>query len=421
MDKKLIRWIISNTRQYYSEHSRDKFFLQFDLSLSKMDNEDRAKDIKDKMSTCINNTGRFLWKAPFWYKNITIRKWHKDIIIDNKEAKVVKEIYALRLENKAYSTIANILETKYGNKIKLSYTANRIHKLVTKKFYYWVFSWNEKEIIWSHKPLITKSIYDKANNIWKWVHQKIETIKKREYRKYPLKWLVKDSSWINLTSYVKKGITYYWNQSRSEEKVNINENKLFDKIWIIIKELHIDNNILKSIDRDIVLDLLKQEQVDNWSEFINIDLKIEDLREKQEKVLDLKLDEKISEEIYLMKNNKIENEIKELLEQKEVLENDDLEEKTQIMLELAGSFYVSYLNTNEEWKTYIIKNLMLELFIDTKKELQIQESPLFKSSEMLNFFIGNPKDFDIRTFKKYLSMIDFEELREFYKFIKMFN
>lgn len=64
---------------------------------------------------------------------------------------------------------------------------------------------------------------------------------------------------------------------------------------------------------------------------------------------------------------------------------------------------------------------MLELFIDTKKELQIQESPLFKSSEMLNFFIGNPKDFDIRTFKKYLSMIDFEELREFYKFIKMFN
>jgi len=30
-----------------------------------MDNEDRAKDISDKMTTCINNTGRFLGKAPF--------------------------------------------------------------------------------------------------------------------------------------------------------------------------------------------------------------------------------------------------------------------------------------------------------------------------------------------------------------------
>jgi S-adenosylmethionine synthetase len=39
-----------------------------------MDNAHRSKDIKDKMTTCINNTGRFLWKAPFGYKNVTIRK-----------------------------------------------------------------------------------------------------------------------------------------------------------------------------------------------------------------------------------------------------------------------------------------------------------------------------------------------------------
>jgi hypothetical protein len=35
------------------DNSRDKFLLQLYLSLSKMDNEDRAKDVKDKMETAV--------------------------------------------------------------------------------------------------------------------------------------------------------------------------------------------------------------------------------------------------------------------------------------------------------------------------------------------------------------------------------
>ena len=52
MDKNLIRGIYATSRQYLSTNSRDKFLLQLDLSLSKMDNEDRANDIKSKMITC---------------------------------------------------------------------------------------------------------------------------------------------------------------------------------------------------------------------------------------------------------------------------------------------------------------------------------------------------------------------------------
>jgi hypothetical protein len=56
---------------------------------------------------------------------------------------------------------------------------------------------------------------------------------------------------------------------------------------------------------------------------------------RQDKLLDMQLDEKISEKVYLEKNNRIENQIKELQEQKEAIKNDDFEQKTQIMLELA--------------------------------------------------------------------------------------
>lgn len=116
-DKKLIKWIYSTGRTYLAEQINDVFLLQLDLSLSKMDNAHRSKDVREKMATCINRTKRFLGKAPFGYRNVTIKKGHKDIVVDVKEAKVVKEIFDLRLQNKAYSTIARMLKKKYGTSL----------------------------------------------------------------------------------------------------------------------------------------------------------------------------------------------------------------------------------------------------------------------------------------------------------------
>lgn len=73
-DKKQVKGIFSTGRTYLADQINDIFLLQLDLSLSKMDNAHRSKDVKEKMTTCINNTKRFLAKAPFGYKNITVKK-----------------------------------------------------------------------------------------------------------------------------------------------------------------------------------------------------------------------------------------------------------------------------------------------------------------------------------------------------------
>jgi hypothetical protein len=88
------------------------------------------------------------------------------------------------------------------------------------------------------------------------------------------------------------------------------------------------------------------------------------------------------------------------------------------MFELMKSLYTGYSNSSKEWKAYIIKKLMFELSIDNKKRLQIAENWLFKSLKCLKVTFGGAKEFDVRTFKENLSMVDLEELREFYKFIK---
>jgi len=410
MDKRLIKWVLGTSRQYLSEHSRDKFFLQFDLALSKMDNEDRSKDVKDKMITYIKDTGKFPWKAPFWYRNITIRKGLKDIVIEKQETKLVKDAFALRMEWKAYSTIARILKEKYWKKIKFDFNPTRIHRLVSKKFYYGIFKWDWKEYIWSHKTIITKEVYDKANNIWKWVHEKTQTIQKRKPWKYHLKGFVKDPDWMKLTAYIQKWITYYTHQYRSNHKVSINENLLFDKIWEVIKATDLINRDSKNDIKKIVLNLLEKDKRDNWIDLKSIDIQIEKLINKQDRLLDLQLEEKITQDTYLYKNNQIENDIKVLKDEKEELKNDDFEEKTQIMLELAGNYYRSYFKASNDWKNYIIRKLMLELFVSNKKELKIEESPILKSSKMFNLLYGTPEKFNIRTFKKHLSTIEMKDL-----------
>ena len=392
MDKKLIKWVLWTSREYKSDNSRDKFLLQLDLSLSKMDNEDRSKDVKDKMTTCIQNTWRFLFKAPFWYKNITIKKWHKEIIVNEKEAKVVKEIYALRLENKAYSTIWKIIKEKYWNKIDLKLNANSVHKIISRKFYYWVFTWNGKEIKWSHKPIIAKKVYDKANGVVKWIYENKKIALNRESRTYYLKWFVKDNSWIMLCAYTKKWQSYYLNQPRSNLKLNINENIIFERFWEILKQFDTQNEILTEIDKDIILDLLKEKEWEKNNGLLDITKEIQKLKEKQDKLLDMSLEWKINENIYLEKNNQIENQIQDLEEEKKNYKNDDFEAKTKILFELAGSLYTSYYMADKYLKAEIIKKLLFELFITTKKELQIRENPLFESSKMLHFAFGTPTE-----------------------------
>ena len=419
-DKKLIKWIYSTWRFYSAEQINDIFLLQLDLSLSKMDNAHRSKEIKDKMLTCTNNTKRFLWRAPFWYNNVTVKKWHKDIVVNEKEAKIVKEVFSLRLENKSYSTIAKILKEKYSKKIDFDFHANRIHKLAINKFYYGVFTWAWKEIIWSHKSLVKKEIFDKARKVWKWVHEVERPLAINEIRQrtYYFKWLVKDSSWFKLGAYEKKWFTYYSSQSRSLQRVSINENLIFDQMKMIIKQFDYSNDITQLIDKNIILNLIKQEENEYWFEVLNIDKQVKILKAKQEKLLDMKLDELIDERTYLLKYNLLENQIKDCFEQKLSIEKENFSAKSQIMFELLKSLYTSYSKSSKEWKAYIIRKLMFELFIDNKKRLHIAENQLFENLKNLKIAFGGTKEFDVRIYKENLSRIDLEELREFYKFVK---
>ena len=179
--------------------------------------------------------------------------------------------------------------------------------------------------------------------------------------------------------------------------------------------------MINTTSKNIILNLINKEESENYIEISDIEKQIKSLKVKQEKLLDMKLDELIDEKQYILKYNLLENEIKDCLEQKLKLENNNISKKTQILFELLQTLYLNYSTTSKEWKSYIIKKLMFELLIDKGKRLQIAENQLFKTLKILEIAFGITKGFDVWTFKENLSRVDLDELREFYEFVKNWN
>lgn len=75
------------------------------------------------------------------------------ILIPNKDAEKVKQIYSLYIEGKSPQEIANILGLKYD---KL------VYQILTRKSNYGIIEYNGEEYLGKHEPIISKEIYDMA-------------------------------------------------------------------------------------------------------------------------------------------------------------------------------------------------------------------------------------------------------------------
>jgi hypothetical protein len=64
------------------------------------------------------------------------------------------------------------------------------------------------------------------------------------------------------------------------------------------------------------------------------------------------------------------------------------------VIELSLNLYKAYNLGSDYMKAKVIKACGIELLVTSKKELQIEDSPLLKSSKMLDILFGTPELFD---------------------------
>lgn len=379
MDKWCIKWVITTNREYYAEHSRDKFFLQFDLALSKMDNEDRAKDIKTKMKTAL---GKWQWvsKAPDGYKNITIRKGHKDVAIDEPRAIFIRRMFELRCLWYSIPKICDVLfeewfTNKNGSKIGFEVMKRKLHN----KFYMWIMEWDWEEYKGRHIPLVTKSVFYKANNI---TAKRIYT--KRE-RPYIFSGILKCSDGHSFRGYKTKGYTYYQPSPKTSYPMNISEKKVIEQAHTIFKGREFPDPVKKIglwILEHMYKNVSREETIDK--ERINNEVNI--LKARKNKLLDSFLDGDIEKSVYREKTHNINTEIIELedsLQKKSKFSREKFK-KIQNRAELLFSAYSRESELTLEERVKILKNLNAELFITSKKELRIANSKLIETLQKLN-------------------------------------
>ena len=151
-------------------------------------------------------------QAPFGYLN---DKAKKTIIIDPVRSKYVKRAYELYLTGSyGYRDVARILfdeglRTKSGKKVLISH----ISRILSSPFYAGIMVRDGKYYNGNHEPLISKSDYDKAQEL---LADKSRPKTKRLF--FPLRGFLKcENCGCALTSSLKKGHHYYYCTNRKEK------------------------------------------------------------------------------------------------------------------------------------------------------------------------------------------------------------
>jgi DNA invertase Pin-like site-specific DNA recombinase len=385
MDKKQIKGIYASSRQYHTENARDKFLLQLDLSLSKMDNEDRSKDVRDKMLSCARN-GKCLTKAPFGYKNITIRKWEKAVIVDEFLREVILSIFNMRKGGKSYKDISIYHKEKYA--FASDFNIAHVQKIITNKFYYGIMTFSGQEFPWNHERIISKSLYDEANSVWVGKYEK----KIENKDKFALKSFIRDYRWNPMWAYITKNKVYYKTQSyHTDSPINISEVKILDQFWEWLKDLVLNMKDFKELHRDIILDILSEKKHLMEIQLKEVEKNIEKLKNRKSELLDLRLDGNIEDSLYKEKMNQIEESLWSLEESKKKIDYKpkQIESLLDKIIELPETLYERYKVGDSLQRWAIMRILIIELSIGNKKELVVKENKPFQTIKSLKFDDGS--------------------------------
>lgn len=378
-----IMWIYVNWREirYDDDYAINGLWNQ--LWLAKLDNWIRSKKVKKNMQTALNRW-KWLSQAIFWYRNVWDRntRWIKTI---DEEANLIVEAFRMRTNQVSFRKIADFLESKTN----IKWTTNRVSAMIKNPRYYWMqpFWWWEAKIDtkW-YRPIITKTLFDKANNIS--VATPFES--KTSFIKH-FKGILKDTDWQNYyaSEKTKKSWKKYYYYSNSNEKstyyLNINENFIFDEF-----EKHIDNYNFPEVFQKLSRMTLK-EHFNQKTKEITEDKKrfTRELNKLENRLSNLKnkwLDDKINDEEYRNSKEDIENEIDNIKESKEAIKQweDNIIEDIEDFLELSKNLSESYKNSDKLKKAKIIRLICLELILDNKKQLTIKENKLFEIIKSFN-------------------------------------
>ena len=315
------------------------FMLSIAFGQSKYFVDNLRENVKRGMRQKIRNGIWPVW-APIGYLNNPKTRM---IDIDLEKAPKIRKLFELyatgeyNLSSLASWCKKHNLKSNLGNEISIS----NIQKILQNVFYIGLMKYKGEIFEGKHKPLISKKLFDKVQEILK-QRGKPQKIKKHNFVFLGL--MKCASCGASITAETQKGHNYYRCTKKKgvcQEKHYLREESLVEQIKCHLQKVSLSNQITEKVLTELEKE---EEQAKEQTKIIVQNLKEElgEIETKLEKLLDVYLSEGISTEEYTTRKQKI---LTRKLELQEKIR--DFEQKGLSWLEPAREFVLN-LNCAEK-------------------------------------------------------------------------
>ncbi len=359
----LQKGVIKEIHTYEAVHlpNETSFILAMQFGMANQYSRDLSVNVKrgnrEKLAR-----GEWPNHAPFGYLN---DKPTKTIIIDPIRSKYVVRAFQLYATGRyGFNEIAKILyeeglRTSSGKKVYRGH----IHRFISQPFYCGLMLREGKYYPGKHQPLISKQLFDDAQNV---LHNRNRPRLQKKF--FALRGFLKcENCGCAYTASTKKGHDYYYctnGKGHCEAHLKyMRETKVYDLIAPILDKVKFDEEII-----DIMFNAAKERQLHDNSYVESIvtscQNRLESLKAKETRLLDTFLDGQISKEIYDAKVLEIHNE--KICAEKQMSEaktkNDILAlEPTKEAFLLGNRAMKSFVDGNDDEKRIIASKILWNL------------------------------------------------------------
>ncbi|MBI3046423.1 MAG: recombinase family protein [Candidatus Harrisonbacteria bacterium] len=306
MDRGLITEI-KTPEKVFRNISDDKFMMSLDFGIAKKYVDDLSVNVKRGIRAKLEKGG---WPgiAPFGYLN---DKSNQTIIIDPKYSLVIKRIFELfATEKYTPKELADILyEDGYRPKSGQKISKSTIYFILRNPFYYGVMLKQGIYYRGNHEPLISKDLFDKANEILGGNNKS-----KKKKNCFPLRGFMNcDVCGCLLTATLQKGKYIYYYCTNGKGICNQRNKHLTSKdaenlISKLLQKLQFDEKLV-----ELAFEADKEKykvEYDRSEKMEEMRLKeLNSVKDKKNRLLDTYISGIISKEVYESKMRELQNEV----------------------------------------------------------------------------------------------------------------
>ncbi len=327
-------------------------------AFAQFDNDVRSVRTIEGMKARLNK-GLWSGKAPWGYLNTLDLSKSKVITPDPEKAPIVKILFEKYSTGKytfpELATMANKLgqKSRHGMKISKQLVSKIIKnpiycgKIVVAKF--------DISTQGSHKAIISEKLFDEANSENKGVAGR-KLARNKDSPDYPLRGIQCVGCGGNMSGGKTKGKTKYYQyygciKSGCKNKRAVKKNELENDFTQFLLELTPDEYFFDALKEAIKLAHHAELQSVTSSER-KLNIKIIELKDKKDKLLELRIDNKIPDKDFIPFREKLESKIAELEKELNNLSNPELEVDSIIDSSIE---FLKHLPEN--WKSMDVKDL----------------------------------------------------------------